>query len=219
MRLDTAARPAPSQRQAAAANRHDSTPQQATSTAQRLQQSPRQQAQAAQLRRLQPSAGAPAQAKKDETERAYKHRRGARAQQTIALLGNNVRASLQNHIFNAQPVAGGALVPANPTGLHAYTNGALPAAVAAVGRQGSAGRIHTLTWHAAAGGPNKDSTMFPSWMPRPHVNTLIALKYATVRANGVNAGDLDADAAKTYIQHGQNVYDRITKVGDTVYPQ
>lgn len=103
--------------------------------------------------------------------------------------------------------------------MHAYTNGALPAGVTRVAVHGSTGRIHTLTWRATAGATTKDSTMFPVWMPVAHVNTLMTLKYAGIRQNAVPPAQIHPDATKTHIQHGQQIYDRILQVGDTVYPQ
>ncbi|HET6231817.1 MAG TPA: hypothetical protein VFE05_17205 [Longimicrobiaceae bacterium] len=163
-------------------------------------------------------AAAPAgtvQAKTDE-ERADKQRRVARARQTIAELGNNLEAGLSGHIFQALPVAGGVADRRAPSGLHGYTNGALPPGIQEVAVEGSKNRVHELTWKwTGAGNPNKDSTMFPVWMPPRHVRTLIALDYPGLRANAVD-GQIFPDSAREYIQHGLDI--DIQQVGDTVYP-
>jgi hypothetical protein len=170
-------------------------------------------ARAGEVRAVVP-AGA-VQAKTDE-ERADKQRRVARAKQTIAELGDNLKAPLSNHVFNATPVAGGAANPRAPSGLHAYTDGGLPDGMEEVGVEGSKGRVHELTWKwTGAGNPSKVSTMFPTWMPPQHVRTLIALEYPITRAAPV-AGQIDKEAAKEYIGHGQAF--NIAKAGDTVYP-
>ncbi|TAM21796.1 MAG: hypothetical protein EPN68_11750 [Rhodanobacter sp.] len=187
----------------------------------RVNGSPRQQQQHLQMLRLRsddPIGPVPAQRKKDEEQRGEKHSRVQHAKATIAKLGGSLKPGLYGHIFDARPVGGGDLDPAAPSGLHAYTHGALPGTVVAVGRQGSAGGIHSLRWRAAGGGATKDSTMFPTWMPAVHVCTLIALKYPAARGSDVE-GPLYAEDTKTYIQHGQDIYSRITKSGDTVYPQ
>lgn len=188
----------------------------------RIDASQRQKQQGAQLARLQSHSNDAkhmvVQRKKDEDERGDGQRRRQRATGTIGKLGTNLKPGLHNHIFNAKPVGGGELDSAHPSGLHAYTDGALPGTVVAVARRGSAGGIHTLTWRAADGEVNKASTMFPKWMSAPHVTTMIALKYPDVRQEAVE-GPLYAEDTKTYIQRGQDIYSRITKSGDTVYPQ
>lgn len=103
-----------------------------------------------------------------------------------------------------------------PTGLHAYTNGALPTGIVQVGIQGSATTVHQLSWRWNDSTQTKGSTMFPNWMPPEHVRTLIALKYPDTCANAVEPSHLFPTDARTYIQHGHEV--KLTQKGDTVYP-
>ena len=153
---------------------------------------------------------------KDEDARRAKHRRVAQAKRTIAELGGKLKGRLKGHIFDALTADGSALDKANPTGLHAYTNGALPAGIQQVTTVGSQNAIHTLTWRWA-GKPTKDSTMFPIWMPPAHVSTLIALKFPDVREGAVDAKKLAPEATRTYISRGLTI--KLKQAGDTVYPE
>ncbi len=153
---------------------------------------------------------------KDEDARRAKHRRVALAKRTIAELGGKLKGRLKGHIFDALTADGSALDKANPTGLHAYTNGALPAGIERVTTVGSQNGIHTLTWRWA-GKPTKDSTMFPIWMPPTHVSTLIALKFPDVREGAVDAKKIAPEATRTYISRGLTI--KLKQAGDTVYPE
>lgn len=153
---------------------------------------------------------------KNEQKRGDKHRRGARAQKTIALLSNNIKANLDGHIFNALPVSGGLPNPASPVGLHAYTNGGLPNGIQQVSIQGSATKVHNLMWRWSNGTATKSSTMFPNWMPPSHVRTLIALDFPDTRQQDVAANLLFPTDTKVRINRGHQI--NLHKAGDTVYP-
>lgn len=151
---------------------------------------------------------------KSGEQRSTKHRRIHKALRTIALLGKNIKAGLDRHVFDALPVTK-ALDRADPTGLHAYRGGRLPAGVTGT-VTGNPNKVHTLTWNWAGQAQTKQSTMFPVWMPEDHVRTLIALDYVGERATAVPATDIDSSAARTYITRGARI--SLSKAGDTVYP-
>ena len=153
---------------------------------------------------------------KTEEQRSEKHRRVARAKQTIQLLGNNLKPNLDGHLFNARPANGGEPDPDAPTGLHAYTNQALPDGIHQVGIRGSENSVHQLTWRWEDSTQTKVSTMFPRWMPPQHVRTLIALRYPDTRANNIGQNAIYPDYTRTYILHGLEI--QLAKSGDTVYP-
>ncbi|MGI8730098.1 MAG: hypothetical protein ACR2LK_08945 [Solirubrobacteraceae bacterium] len=152
---------------------------------------------------------------KSGEQRSTKHRSIHKALRTIGLLGKNIKAGLDRHVFDALPVSK-ALDKADPTGLHAYRGGRLPAGVTGV-VTGNPNKVHTLTWHWGGKAQTKQSTMFPTWMPEDHVRTLIALDYVGERANAVPATDIDSSAARTYITRGARI--SLSKAGDTVYPE
>jgi len=67
---------------------------------------------------------------------------------------------IKTHMFSAE-VEGGV-----PKGLHAYTNGNLPAGVVTVATVGDVNEVHVLVWSkTGAAGKCKWSTMFPKYMP------------------------------------------------------
>jgi hypothetical protein len=169
-------------------------------------------------RSVQDRAATPGDAllqRKTTEERATKHRRKARAQATIALLGDNLKDGLDRHVFKAMPVTK-ALDKDDPTGLHAYTDGELPDGVAG-DVLGNENTVHSLRWHWTGHETHvKDSTMFPKWMPAEHVRTLIALQYPTERKAAVAAELLSPTDTKTYITRGTRVV--LSKAGETIYP-
>ncbi|GAA6614515.1 hypothetical protein [Scytonema sp. NUACC26] len=148
--------------------------------------------------------------------REEKQQRVARAKQTIKLLGNNITPSLNKHIFDALPTSGGQANPEEPSGLHAYNNQELPRGIEIEATEGSNNKVHTLTWRWKTGRKLKESTMFPKWMPKEHVNTLIALKFPETRQTEVQQDRLYPEAARTYIQRGLKI--KLARAGDTVYP-
>lgn len=161
------------------------------------------------------------QMKKDEKQRGDKFRRKAHAAETINELKDKVKPSLQGHIFDALPTGGGQIDPSNPTGLHAYaTDGALPGNVIRVGTRGARTRIHELTWRfTGVNTPIKTSTMFPDWMGKDHVNTLIALAYRNdpqICAAGIDDTKIHKIGTEEYIKRGLSI--RLHKAGNTVYP-
>jgi hypothetical protein len=153
---------------------------------------------------------------KSAEERSAKQTRVAQAQKTIDLLGDNLKANLDGHLFNALPAGGGEADHDDPGGLHAYTNEKLPGGIKDVAVTGAATKVHTLTWRWSDSTNTKDSTMFPNWMPPRHVRTLIALAYPDKRAEEIEDKLLSPKAAKTYIQRGMDI--TLKKAGDTVYP-
>ncbi|ACK70171.1 hypothetical protein PCC7424_1736 [Gloeothece citriformis PCC 7424] len=155
---------------------------------------------------------------KTEKDRSDKQKRVANAKKTINLLGNNMKNNLDNHLFNAKPSDGGAINQNAPVGLHAYTDGRLPNGVVNLATVGSLNKVHTLTWRWQNSVNQKNSTMFPQWMPPAHVRTLITLQYADTRDQTIEAGEqLYPADTKTYIQRGLNI--NLHKAGDTVYPE
>lgn len=154
----------------------------------------------------------PIQLAKNEQQRGEKQRRKVTAQATIAALGNSLKPKLAAHIYEGTPIDK-AVDEDDPQGLHAYP---LPGNIEGEVTKGSPGRVHELTWNYTGNENTKQSTMFPDWMPKAHVNTLIALKFPAVST--ANVESVKAGAAKTrqYIQHGQDI--AIEKSGDTVYP-
>lgn len=169
-------------------------------------------------------AGEPAivQRVKTEEERSSKQRRVANARLAISTLSGKIKDNLRDHIFDAKPIKGGNVAPANPQGLHAYKNGRLPGFVQVQSTTGSPGRVHEITWRHAQGTTEKKSTMFPNWMPADHVKTLIAVRYADDTSVVKEKIDLGAEGirpedVKKYISRGQDI--KLGKSGDTVYPE
>ena len=157
-----------------------------------------------------------------EKERGDKFQRKALGTATITKLGNNLKGTLDEHIFKAVPADGGAVNHNAPTGLHAYTNGALPSKIAKDRARGSPADVHELRWYwdvppgrQPAANQMKESTMFPIWMPAEHVRTLIQLEHKSTRASAVE-DPLNRDETEEYILQGHTV--PIKKAGDTVYP-
>lgn len=155
---------------------------------------------------------------KTEEERAAEQRSKARAQKTIEALGNNLKENLNKHIFEALPAEGGQADHNDPSGLHAYTNKKLPNTITKVGdTQGTASKVHSLTWRWNDSEVTKVSTMFPTWMPETHVRTLIALEYPNTRDKAVgNDVKLWPEDTKAFIKQGHTI--TLNKSGNTVYP-
>jgi hypothetical protein len=154
---------------------------------------------------------------KTDEERSEKQSRVARAQRTIALLGNNLNANLDGHVFEALPAEGGEADKSNPGGLHAYTDGALPGGITGTVVAGSPTKVHTLRWNWNGNAAQKLSTMFPNWMPREHVRTLIQLKYKETSAvSPPEETPLYPDLTRTHILRGMDI--TLAKAGSTVYP-
>lgn len=166
------------------------------------------------------AAAEPVQRKKDEQARGEKHRRVAKSREVVDQLSGNIQDDLNKHIYDAKPF-GKAIDQNDPQGLHAYKNDALPKDVEVVGTKGSTGKVHEITWKYKNKQKTKASTMFPTWMPPEHVNTLIALKYpedTKVVKEKVKLVELAIAKEKVieHISHGQKI--ELGKSGDTVYP-
>lgn len=165
----------------------------------------------------------PLQLKKTEEERGEKHKRVAKSKEAIGLLKGSLKANLVAHVFKAKKANGGEPDHDDPSGLHAYTGGSLPAGISGEVIAGSAGQVHRLRWNWNDSETTKESTMFPVWMPADHAKSLIALRYlnneeVVVSPPDPSLGDrgISTEDVKTYIQHGQDI--NIGKSGDTVYP-
>lgn len=158
------------------------------------------------------------QRKKSEQEKADKQRRVALATTAIASIDKKVTSKIKAHVFQGKPFDK-EINKADPKGLHAYTDGALPPGMELRSVEGSAGRVHSITWRYTGNDVEKRSTMFPVWMPASHVNALLALDYPTE----VTGADLTAAEKKakshvhTYASRGQTI--KIGKSGETIYPE
>jgi hypothetical protein len=163
------------------------------------------------------------QMKKTEQERATKHKRMEIAKKAINLLKNNVKDILIDHIFDAKPSDGSPVDKDDPVGLHAYTttSGALPEGISQVTVVGNTGRVHGLEWKYNEKEATKRSSMFPKWMPKDHICTLIAIKYNNNESIVKNTIDfleagITPEQVKTHILQGQEI--EIGKKGNTIYP-
>ncbi len=164
-----------------------------------------------------PTGGPLLQRLKTERERGDKARLRTKAKETVALLGDNLLAHVDGHMFRGIPLNGGPIDPADPQGLHAYTDGALPHNVVVTGRTGSLNAIHQITWHWAgqAASTAKPSTMFPRWMPARDVRTLIALRFPDTRNHPIDEDRLSAAEARTWIARTQGVI-TVDKIGNGI---
>jgi hypothetical protein len=95
--------------------------------------------------------------------------RGNKAARRNAVNWGGLPGGLQGHLLNAGTDANG-----RPTGLHAYTNGALPVGAILLDRVGSINSVHQIWWTiAGAGLVCKWSTMFPANLTEGMVTTIL----------------------------------------------
>ena len=149
------------------------------------------------------------QYKKSEFERGQKHKRVNCAISLIKKYAEKFDQNLQTHIFI------GEITNNTPKGLHAYTNNGLSSKALLCRTIGNENRVHKIfwKWKSNQDSVEKESTMFPKWMPENHVKMLIATHYPKV----VGQDKIDnTESLKTYISHGLTI--NIAKRGNTIYP-
>lgn len=154
---------------------------------------------------------------KSEQERGAKARLRTKAKETVALLGDNLKQHVDDHMFEGVPLDASPIDRSSPKGLHAYTDERLPGGVVVASRTGSVNAIHEITWHWAGqdAGTAKMSTMFPRWMPPRDVRTLIALKYPDTRERVVDEDELSYGEARKWIARTQGEI-TVSKIGNGV---
>ena len=209
-------------RQAAPAYMVDNRP--LTVAQRQMQARPPQPAGLVQLQ-AQPASSQPpvVQLAKSVAERSAKNKRIVFAKRTIRLIAPKFKAEMSTHLFTAEGTN------AAPSGLHGYTDGKLPNDVQVSSIKGSPADKHKITWSKGAGPSfgKKESSMFPKWMPKDNLKTLIGLQYPELAPGALPEpakDDLEAvkehtalkTAAKNYVSMGHVI--PFTKHGDTVYP-
>ena len=149
------------------------------------------------------------QYKKSELERGEKHKRVNCAISLIKKYAGKFNQNLQTHIFI------GEITNNTPKGLHAYTNNGLSSNALLCRTIGNENRVHKIfwKWKNNQDSVEKESTMFPKWMPENHVKMLIATHYPEVVGQN-EIGNIES--LKTYISHGLTI--NIAKSGNTIYP-
>lgn len=102
-----------------------------------------------------------------------------------------------------------------PKGLHAYQNGSKLSNIAKVIKTiGNDNKVHKLKWQltTASKPVEKESTMFPKWMPESHVKALIVIN----KPNLIEEKIERTEELKQHILHGLEI--ELAVKGNTAYP-
>ncbi len=172
---------------------------------------------------------------KNEQQRGDKHRRVNIGSKVFKNIKGKLKENLKDHMYKAKPMDGSEIVLNSPSGLHAYTNGALPNTIEVVEPGTSTNDVHIIKWRfvGASANKTKKSTMFPKWMNYDRVSALVALQFPTdteLLTDAVNleelgiqiGGDKDGkkgvskDMVKKYISLGHEI--TLEKKEENVHP-
>jgi hypothetical protein len=159
---------------------------------------------------------------KTELERGRAHSRAAKCRSWMSSYGTcaQLNAHLRGHIFNGLPADGSARDRNNPSGFHAYTNGAAPAGIVITATTGNPGKVHTVTWRYNDSDVTKNSTMFPKHLSKEQVCSLILRRFNDWRANAYDQNhdaQCSYDAMNATLGFPNNPIE-MNNPGDTVYP-